>query len=203
MLIIVLNGALLACLAVHSEVHSQEARHSQSHLTICFNEYFWVLDLETCWVAVACHQEGGGCWCMAGGQWLVACSRLCIVVEIIILVESIDWIECLVQWLQLDLTMAYRHAVDNGGHRFCRAGRQWNLGESRSSTQIFKWDLQCTSHWFWPYVCTFCLGMMAMMAMVTMWQVMMAMVILAMVMVSVMVTIVPEVLRQVGWISQH
>jgi len=47
-LLIALDGTLLACLALRSQVHSQEARHSQSHLTICSHVCSWVLDPETC-----------------------------------------------------------------------------------------------------------------------------------------------------------
>ena len=88
--------------------------------------------------------------------------------------------------------MPHGHGVDNCSLRFCRKGRQLDLGESRSPTQIFQRDLLPASHRLWAYVCAFGPGLM----------VMMAMVIMAMVMVSVMVIIVPEALRQVGWLRQ-
>jgi len=98
--------------------------------------------------------------------------------------------------------MPHDHGVDNCSLRFCRNGRQLDLGESRSPTQIFQRNLLLASHGLWAYVCAFGPGLMVMMAMVMMAMVMMAMV-MAMVMVSVMVIIVPEALRQVGWLRQR
>jgi len=89
--------------------------------------------------------------------------------------------------------MPYGHGVDYCSLRFCRNGRQFDLGVSRSPTQIFKRNLVPASHQFWAYVCAFGLGLMEMMAMA------MAM---AMVLVIVIVIIVSEVLRQVGWLRQ-
>jgi hypothetical protein len=90
--------------------------------------------------------------------------------------------------------MPHDHGVDNCSLRFCRNGRQLDLGESRSPTQIFQRNLLLASHGLWAYVCAFGPGLMVMMAMV-----MMAMVMAAM----VMVIIVPEALRQVGWLRQR
>jgi hypothetical protein len=73
-----------------------------------------------------------------------------------------------------------------------------DLGESRFPTQIFQRNLLIASHRLLAYVSAFGLGLVVMMAMV-----MMAIVMTAMVMVSVMVIIVPEELRQVGWLHQH
>jgi uncharacterized membrane protein len=94
--------------------------------------------------------------------------------------------------------MPHGHGVDNCSLRYCRNGRQLDLAESRSPTQIFQRNLLPGSHRLWVYVGTFGLGLMVMMAMV------MAMMI-AMVMVLVMVITVLEALRQVGWLrqSQH
>jgi len=89
--------------------------------------------------------------------------------------------------------MPHGHGVDNCSLRFCRKGRQFDLGVSRSPTQIFQRNLVRASHQFWAYVCAFGLGLMEMMAMA------MAM---AMVLVIVIVIIVSEVLRQVGWLRQ-
>jgi len=86
--------------------------------------------------------------------------------------------------------MPHGHGVDNCSLRFCRKGRQLDLGESRSPTPIFQRNLLLAPHRLWAYVCAFGPGLMAM--------VMKAMVMLAMVMVSVMVIIVSEALRQVG-----
>jgi len=68
-----------------------------------------------------------------------------------------------------------------------------DFGESRSPTQIFQQNLLPASHRLWAYVYAFGPGLM----------VIMAMVIMAMVMVLVVVTIVPEALRQVGWLRQR
>jgi len=91
--------------------------------------------------------------------------------------------------------MPHDHGVDNCSLRFCRNGRQLDLGESRSPTQIFQRNLLLASHGLWAYVCAFGPGLMVMMAMV--------MTAMVMVMVSVMVIIVPEALRQVGWLRQR
>jgi len=90
--------------------------------------------------------------------------------------------------------MPHDHGVDNCSLRFCRNGRQLDLGESRSPTQIFQGNLLLASHGLWAYVCVLGPGLMVMMAMV-----MMAMAMAAM----VMVIIVPEALRQVGWLRQR
>jgi len=84
---------------------------------------------------------------------------------------------------QQDLMMPRDHGVNNCSPGFCRKGRQLDIGESRSPTQIFQRNLLPASERFWPYVYAFGVGLMVMMAMV---------------MVLVMVIIVQEVLRQVG-----
>jgi hypothetical protein len=89
--------------------------------------------------------------------------------------------------------MPHGHGVDNCSLRFCRNGRQFELGESRSPTQIFQRNLLPASHRLRAYVCAFSLGLMVMMAA----AMAMAMT-MAIVMVLVIVIIVPEVLRQVG-----
>jgi len=129
--------------------------------------------------------------------------------------------------------MPHDHGVDNCSHIFCKNGRQFDLGESRSPTQIFQRNLLLASHRLWVYVCALGLGLMVMMGMVIMAMVIMAMVIMAMVimmmvimaivimamvilamlimamvmtvmvMVLVMVIIVPEALGQVGWLHQR
>jgi hypothetical protein len=85
--------------------------------------------------------------------------------------------------------MPHDHGVDNCIFIFCRNGIQFELGESRSLTQIFQRNLLLASDRLWAYVCAIGPGLMEMMAMV------MAMVMTAMVMVSVMVIIVPEAVR--------
>jgi len=67
MLLIALNCLLQACLALHCPVHSQEARHIWSHLTICLYICFWVLDPVTCCIPGASHQQAGGGWPMGHG----------------------------------------------------------------------------------------------------------------------------------------
>jgi len=68
-LLIALDGILLACLPLCSQVHSQEARHSRSRVTIFFRVCSRVLNPETCWVAEARHQQPGGWWGVADGAW--------------------------------------------------------------------------------------------------------------------------------------
>jgi hypothetical protein len=89
--------------------------------------------------------------------------------------------------------MPHGHGVDNCCLIFCRNGRQFELGESRSPTQIFQRTLLPASDQLRAYVCAFSVGLMVMMA------VAMAMAMaMAIVMVLVIVIIVPEVLRHVG-----
>jgi len=66
------------------------------------------------------------------------------------------------------------------------------MRESRSPMQIFRRYLLPASHRFWAYMCAFGPGLM---------MIVMAMA-MAMAMMLVMVIIVPEVLRQVGWLLQ-
>jgi len=51
--------------------------------------------------------------------------------------------------------MPHDHGVDNCSLRFCRNGRQLDLGESRSPTQIFQRNLLLASHRLWAYVYAF------------------------------------------------
>jgi len=46
-LLIALDGKLLACLALRSQVHSQEARHSRYRLNVCFHVCSQMLNPET------------------------------------------------------------------------------------------------------------------------------------------------------------
>jgi len=129
-------------------------------------------------------QAPGGVRQVAGSGWRAA--------EIMTSVYIIVWILSLAHPPRRNLTMSHDHDVDNWSLRFCRNGRQLDLGESRSPTQIFQRNLLLASHRLWAYVCEFGPWLMVMMAMVMM----------AMVMVSVMVIIVPEALRQVGGLCQ-
>ena len=51
--------------------------------------------------------------------------------------------------------MPHGHSVENCSLRFCKKGRQFDLGESRSPTQIFQQNHPHSSHRLWVYVCTF------------------------------------------------
>jgi len=51
--------------------------------------------------------------------------------------------------------MPHGHGVDNCSLRFYKKGRQLDLGESRSPTQIFQWNLLHASHQLCVYVCAF------------------------------------------------
>jgi len=92
--------------------------------------------------------------------------------------------------------MPHGHGVDNCSLRFRMKGRQLDIGESRSPTQILQQNLLPASHRLWAYVCTFSLGLMVIMAMV------MAMMI-AMAMVLVLVITVLEAFRLAGWLRQR
>jgi hypothetical protein len=60
------------------------------------------------------------------------------------------------------------HGVDNCSLPFCWKGRQLNLGESRSLTQIFQKNLLPASQRLWAYICAFGQGLMVMIVMVMM-----------------------------------
>jgi hypothetical protein len=86
--------------------------------------------------------------------------------------------------------MPHGHDVDNCSLRFCRKGRQLDLVESRSPTQLSQRNLQPYSRRFWAYVCAFSPGLMVMVT--------------VMVMVMVTVTVmVPKALSQVSWLRQR
>ena len=92
--------------------------------------------------------------------------------------------------------MLHGHVVDNCNIIFHTKGRQFDLGESRSSTQIFQQNQLPASLQLGAYVCAFGLGLMEIMPMA------MAMA-MAIVLVIVIVIIVPAVLRQVGSLCHH
>jgi len=58
------------------------------------------------------------------------------------------------------------------------------IGESRSPTQIFYWNLQHALHQVWAYVCAFGLGLMVMIAMTMAIEIDVAMVLLMVSIVS-------------------
>jgi hypothetical protein len=93
------------------------------------------------------------------------------------------------------------HGVDNCSLRFCRKGRQLDLGESRSPTQFSQQNLQPVSRRFWAYVYASGLGLIVMMVMVMM---VMAMMVMVMIVIVIMVMVmVPKALSQVGWLCQY
>jgi len=51
--------------------------------------------------------------------------------------------------------MPHSHGVYNCSLTFRRKGRQLDLAESRSPTQIFQWNVLFPSHQLWGYVCPF------------------------------------------------
>ena len=99
--------------------------------------------------------------------------------------------------------MPQRHGVDNCSLRFCRKGRQLDLGESRSPTQFSQRNLQPVSRRFWADAYAFGPGLMVMMVLVLVIVIVMVMMVMALVIVMVMVmVIVPKALSQVGWLRQ-
>ena len=95
---------------------------------------------------------------LAGGVCRVAGGRRRIFAEIMTSVDIIVWILSLARPPRQDLTMPHGHGVDNCSLRFCRKGRQLDLGESRSPTRIFQRNLVPAAHQLWAYVCAFGLG---------------------------------------------
>jgi len=153
-----LDCMLPSKLSRHSQVHCQEGRDSQSHLIICSYGCSCMLDPETCWVADAWHGDArgwrhmtGSVWRAGGGRhvacgmWQVAGGRWCMLAEIMMSVDIIVWTLSSMWPPQQDLTMPHGHGVDNCSLRFCRKGRQLDLGESRSPTLILQRNLLPTS----------------------------------------------------------
>jgi len=75
---IALDVTLAAYLALRSQVHSQEGRHSQSHLAICSHVPSCMLDPETWGVAEARQREAWGRWGMVGSVWRAAWGMWCV-----------------------------------------------------------------------------------------------------------------------------
>ena len=157
---------LPAYLALRSQVHSRVGRHSQSHLTIYSHVCSCVLDIETCWGAGARHREVWGRWRVEGGGLRVAGGGWSMVAEIMTSVNIIVSTLSLAQPPWRDLTMPHGLGVYNCSLRLCWKGRQLDLGESRSPTQIFQHYLRPASHWLWAKLCAFGPGLMVMMVMV-------------------------------------
>jgi len=134
------------------------------------------------------RREAGGVWRAVFGGQRVAGRWRCMLAQIMTLVDIIVRTLCLAIPPRQDLKMPHTHGVEICSLRFRRKGRQLDLGESRSPTQIFQWHLVPASHRLWAYVCTFGLGLMGM---------------IAMVMMLAIAIIVLEVLIQVGWLRQH
>ena len=148
---IALDGTLPACLTVHLQVCSLDApKHTPEHALKYTPNLSWlyapiyapgVLYPETCWVAGAMHWEAGGGWQVAGGRWWVADGG-----QIMTSVNIRVWTLSFAHSPRQDLIMPPGHGVDNCSLRFCRQGRQLDLGESRSLTQIVQWNLLPVSH---------------------------------------------------------
>jgi len=197
---IALDGTLPACLTIRSRVHLRVARkytlntQDTPNLTwLCAPKY-----APACSIQRLAELQKPGTWRREGcGVRCVADGKQRMAAEIMTFIDIMVWTFSLAGPAWQDLTMPDGHCVDNCSVRFCRKGRQFELGESRSPTPIFQRNLLLASHQLWVYVCAFGLGLMEMMAMV------MAMAIaMAMAMVLVIVITVPEVLRQVGWLHQ-
>jgi len=125
-----LNDTLSAYLTLHSQVHSQEARYSQSHLTICSHTCSYMLDPKTYWVGGARHVkmwdrwlvEGGAdvTWRAVGSRWQMASGKQCMMAKIIMSVKIMVWTLSLVLPPWQDIAMPYGHDVDNCSLKFCR-----------------------------------------------------------------------------------
>jgi len=90
------------------------------------------------------------CRCQApvGGRWVVVAKGM-------MSANIRVWIVCAVQAPWQDLMVPYGYGVGNCSLRFCRRGRHFNGGESRSPTQIFQQNLLLAFHSFWADVCAF------------------------------------------------
>jgi len=152
MLSITLPSTLSSIPPSRSQVHSQEGRQSESHLTICSHVRSYMHDPETSSVREAWHRKVWGRWLMVGTAWRAACGMWSVadggqhmVAELMTLVDIMVWTLYLVCPPWQDLTMPNGHGVDNCSVRFHRNGSQFKLGESRSPTQIFQQNLLPTS----------------------------------------------------------
>jgi hypothetical protein len=72
------------------------------------------------------------------------------------------------------------HGVEHCSLRFYRKGRQLDIGESSTPTQIFQQNLLPESHQLWAFVCSFTPGLMEMMVIATTMAMAMAMAMLMM-----------------------
>jgi len=145
-----LDGILPANLALRSQVHSQEGRHFQSHLTLCSHVSTRSRDLLSCRRqapgGVRLVAYGGQCLAGSVWHWRVAGGRQRMVAEIMTLVDIIVGTLSFARPPRRDLTMPHGHGVDTCSLRIRRKGRQFDLGESRSPTQIFQRNPVPTSH---------------------------------------------------------
>jgi hypothetical protein len=91
--------------------------------------------------------------------------------------------------------------VNNCSLPFCSDGKQLQLGESRSLTQIFQRNLLPASYRLWACMCAFVLRLMGMMGMLMMVMGMMVMGMMAMVMMAmVMIAIVMMALVMIAMV---
>ena len=95
------------------------------------------------------RQVAGGSRREAGGGRLVVATEIMTSVDIVVETLFLAWP------LQRDLTIPHGHGVDNCSLRFCKKGRQFDLGKSRSPTRIFQRNQLLTSHRLWVYMYTF------------------------------------------------
>jgi hypothetical protein len=105
----------------HLQVHSQEGSHSDSNLTILSNVYSCMMDPETSWVEGTRHRE-------AWDRWQVMGAGLHMVADIMTSVKIIFWILSSAQPPWRDITIPHDHIVDICSLRFCRNGRQMDIG---------------------------------------------------------------------------
>jgi hypothetical protein len=117
-------------------------------------------------------------WNVVGGRWHMLAAVMTYI-DIVVRTLSLVW----PPWQ--DLMTPQGHDVDNYSLRFCRKGRQLDLGESRCPTQFSLRNLQLVSHRFWAYAYASGRGLMMMM-----------------VMVMVVMVMVPKALSQVGWLCR-
>jgi len=155
---IALDGTLTVCLTVRSRVSSQCAlKHTPEHTpkyTVQLQDTPNLTWLYAVMYAPGCSIQrlaelqapGTGRQVAGGGRWEVGGGRRVSAADIITSVDIIVWTSLSAWTLRPDLTIAHGYGVHNYILRFCNKGRQLDLGESRSPTQIFQQNLLRTSH---------------------------------------------------------
>jgi len=123
-----------------------------------------------------------------------------IVAEIMTSPEAIVFTWSFVWPLQQDLMVSHAQGVGKCIPRYCRKGRQLDLGESGYLTRISLKNLEPVSNHIWVNACRIRLGLMAMMVIVMIVTVIVMVRVTAMMIVTV---IILNTLSPICWLCQH